>query len=72
MPPADNKPEQIDLSAMDIGQLKIHAYDLIALKERAERELQIVNNAIAAKSNEEPAPVPPPPPAEVETEAKSK
>jgi len=41
-----------NLNEMSIDELKIAAYDLLASKEQTERNLQIVNQTIAAKYEE--------------------
>jgi hypothetical protein len=42
-----------NLNEMSIDELKICAYDLLASKEQTERNLQIVNQTIAAKYEEQ-------------------
>jgi hypothetical protein len=42
-----------NLNEMSIDELKIAAYDLLASKEQTERNLQIVNQTIAAKYEEQ-------------------
>ena len=42
----------MDLQSKSIDELKVIAYDLLASKEQTERNLQIVNQAIAAKYEE--------------------
>ena len=42
----------MDLNSKTIDELKVIAYDLLASKEQTERNLQIVNQTIAAKYEE--------------------
>jgi hypothetical protein len=45
--------QNLNLNEMSIDELKICAYDLLASKEQTERNLQIVNQTIAAKYEEQ-------------------
>ena len=47
----------MDLNSKSIDELKVIAYDLLASKEQTERNLQIVNQTIAAKYEEQNKPV---------------
>jgi hypothetical protein len=42
----------MELNSKTIDELKVIAYDLLASKEQTERNLQIVNQTIAAKYEE--------------------
>ena len=46
-----------ELKALDIKELKAMAYDQIAAKENAEKNLQIINSVIAEKSQPKVEPV---------------
>jgi sRNA-binding carbon storage regulator CsrA len=43
----------MDVTTMTIEQIKALAYDQIAIRENAERNLQILNNEIARRAKEE-------------------
>jgi hypothetical protein len=43
----------MELNSKTIDELKVIAYDLLASKEQTERNLQIVNQTIAAKYEEQ-------------------
>jgi hypothetical protein len=43
----------MELNSKSIDELKVIAYDLLASKEQTERNLQIVNQTIAAKYEEQ-------------------
>lgn len=43
----------MNLDEMTIDQLKVAAYDLLATKEQTERNLQLVNQTIAKKYEEQ-------------------
>lgn len=41
------------INEMSLSELKVMAYDIIAMRERVDRDLQIINGEIAKKSQEQ-------------------